>query len=96
MLIIRATDLEDARRQISYRLPRIDIAIKFRQGLDFGRIPVKGAIVEFKAKDSLPLEFQTAEDAIVYISSILKEHDSKVEDFESSTRSTTTGSCTNP
>ena len=79
MIIIRATDIDDARRQIAYRPKTIDIAINFRPGKDFGRKPAKGAIVEFKDAGKLPLEFETAEDAIIYISSLLKEHDLKAE-----------------
>ncbi len=75
MIIIRATDIEDARRQIAYKGKTVDIAINFRSGNDYGRTPVKGAIVEFRRLGKLPLEFENSEEAISYIKSLLIGHD---------------------
>ena len=79
MLVIRAEDIEDARRQIAVPYERADILIRYRPGLDFDRIPVKGAIVEFRRGGRIPVEFETAEGAIAYVSSILRDFDSGVD-----------------
>ena len=78
-ITVQANDVNDARHQLGLLGPRAQIYIRFRDGHDYGRIPVTGAIVDAVAScpifGAVPMEFDSAAGALRHLSKILKHHD---------------------
>ena len=81
MLHIDAIDLKDARRQLGLMRPRASIKITWRvDQLNFSKCDMHGCIVdatEFVGQD-VPRSFDRNDDALDYITSLLRLHEVSV------------------
>ncbi len=77
-ITVVAEDVRDAIRKLGGYSPKPSISINFMLGSDYGKDPVKGAIVTDNAHGKIPLEFESSLKALSYVKKLLMEHDKYV------------------